>query len=87
MVFVYDEPQADSAGLWMWRTRMPLDVAFADSTGVIVRILEMEPCASIYGQGCPIYQPGMGCWSALEVNRGWFAEHGIGEGDTVRLEP
>ena len=86
MIFVYDEPQADRAGFWMWRTRMPLDIAFADSTGVIVRILEMEPCASIYRQGCPIYQSGEGYWSALEVNRGWFAERGIGIGAVLKLD-
>ena len=86
MVFVYDSVQPPDAGYWMWRTRMPLDIAFLDSAGTIVRILEMEPCTAVYLQGCPTYEPGVPYWSALEVNRGWFEEKGAGEGSVVRID-
>lgn len=88
MLFLYDSVQAGSSGYWMFRTKMPLDIAFMDSAGEIEKVLSMEPCQSeLYAAACPTHAPGVDYWSALEVNRGWFAEHGIGEGDTVRLEP
>jgi hypothetical protein len=88
MLFLYDSAQVGSSGFWMFRTKMPLDIAFMDSAGVIGKVLSMEPCQSeLYAAACPTYAPGVDYWSALEVNRGWFAEHGVVEGDTVRLEP
>ena len=86
MVFLYDSVQPPNAGYWMWRTRVPLDIAFMDSTGTIVRVLEMEPCTAVYRQGCPAYEPGVPYWSALEVNRGWFEEMGAGEGSVVVID-
>lgn len=86
MVFLYDSIQPGNAGYWMWRTRVPLDIAFVDTAGTIVRVIPMEPCTAVYAQGCPVYEPGVPYGSALEVNRGWFAERGLGEGATVRIE-
>ena len=88
MIFLYDTVQADTTdGFWMFRTRMPLDIAFMDSTGVIVRILPMEPCQSeLYATSCPTYAPRVPYRDALEVNRGWFTRHGIAEGAVVRLD-
>jgi uncharacterized membrane protein (UPF0127 family) len=87
MLFLYDSVQTPTSGFWMFRTRMPLDIAFMDSTGMIVRTLAMEPCASdLYASSCPTYAPQVHWRDALEVNRGWFAERGIGEGSVVRLE-
>ena len=86
MIFEYGAGQPDSAGFWMFRTRIPLDIAFLDSAGVVRKILEMVPCESeMYASACPIYQPGVPYWSALEVNKGWFAEHGVVEGAVVRV--
>ena len=88
MIFLYDSVQSGSSGYWMFRTKMPLDIAFMDSAGAIGKVLSMEPCESeLYAAACPTYAPGVDYWSALEVNRGWFAEHNVGEGDTVRLGP
>ena len=87
MVFLYDSIQPGENGFWMWRTRMPLDIAFIDTGGVIVRTLSMEPCASdIYSESCESYLPNIPYRSALEVNKGWFATHGVGEGALVRLD-
>jgi hypothetical protein len=88
MLFTYDSLQSGEAGFWMWQTRIPLDIAFLDSAGVILRILSMEPCESaLYAQACPSYAPGVPYRAALEVNRGWFLDRGITEGDTVTLVP
>jgi len=87
MIFLFDEERPGEAGFWMWRTRMPLDIAFLDAEGVIVRILQMDPCPSLqYAQACPTYPPGVPYHSALEVNQGWFAAHGFAEGARVELE-
>ena len=86
MLFLYDSAQPDSAGFWMFRTRIPLDIAFLDSAGVIRRILAMDPCPSMYATACDTYVPEVSYWSALEVNRGWFARNGVGEGAVVRVE-
>jgi uncharacterized membrane protein (UPF0127 family) len=43
MLFVYDSTQPPDAGFWMYRTRIPLDIAFADSAGVIRSIRSMVP--------------------------------------------
>lgn len=86
MIFLYDSIQPDTAGFWMWRTRMPLDIAFLDSAGTIVAIRQMAPCESPYAADCPTYEPGEPYRSALEVNRDWFEEHGLGVGDRVVLD-
>ena len=80
MLFLYETDQAPNAGFWMFRTRIPLDIAFADSTGVIVAIRTMAPCEARLAAGCPGYEPGHPYRSALEVNAGFFARHGIAAG-------
>lgn len=86
MIFVYSRPQDADAGFWMYRTRIPLDIAFVDGDGRIVAIRRMEPCESPYAQACPIYSPGVPYSAALEVNAGYFAARGVGVGDRVVLE-
>jgi uncharacterized membrane protein (UPF0127 family) len=67
----------------MYRTRIPLDIAFADSTGRIVAVRRMEPCEAQLIAGCPTYEPGHAYRTALEVNAGFFARHGIGVGSRL----
>jgi uncharacterized protein len=85
MLFTYSQPQDPRAGFWMYRTLIPLDIAFLDETGQIQVILEMEPCESPNPRLCPVYSPGEPWMGALEVNRGFFGHHGIGVGDRVRM--
>ena len=86
MVFLFDSVQGGDRGYWMFRTKMPLDIAFMDSTGAIGKILSMTPCESdLYASACPAYAPGVDYWAALEVGQGWFGKHGIAEGDSARL--
>ena len=77
MLFVYDSTQPPNAGFWMFRTRIPLDIAFLDSAGVVRAIRAMTPCEALLAQGCPTYDPGVPYRYALEVNAGYFQKHGI----------
>jgi uncharacterized membrane protein (UPF0127 family) len=83
MLFLYDSTQAPTAGYWMYRTRIPLDIAFMDSTGVIRAILGMVPCAATLIEGCPTYPPNVPYRYALEMNAGFFAQHQVAVGDMV----
>jgi uncharacterized protein len=85
MIFTYGEVQPADAGFWMFRTRIPLDIAYLGEDGEILTILEMDPCPSPSPQWCPTYQPGMPYHAALEVNRGYFQAHGVGPGDRVEM--
>lgn len=85
MLFVYDSTQPPDAGFWMFRTRIPLDIAYLDSAGVVRAIHRMVPCESTLPQGCPTYAPGVEYRYALEVNAGFFAKHGVGVGDSVEV--
>jgi uncharacterized membrane protein (UPF0127 family) len=76
MVFVYPAV-AQRLCMWMKNTLIPLSVAFLDEEGRILNIEDMAPqtednhCA----RGPARY--------ALEMNRGWFARHGIKAGDRI----
>jgi uncharacterized protein len=86
MLFLLDAPRSGDEGFWMWRTRMPLDIAFLDGTGEIVAILGMDPCPGTDPEDCPEHAPGVDYVAALEANRGWFEERGVTEGHRVRVE-
>jgi uncharacterized membrane protein (UPF0127 family) len=81
MVFPFDGPT--TATFYMKDTLIPLSIAFWDGTRRIVAILDMEPCPA---DPCQNYSAGVPFVAAVEANRGFFAEHGIGIGDTVELE-
>ena len=72
MVFLFDEPAVQC--MWMRNTLIPLSVAFIDDDGRVINVEDMAPqtetnhCAS---------RPAR---YALEMNKGWFAKHGIGAG-------
>ena len=83
MLFVYDDEQPADAGFWMYRTRIPLDIAFADSLGRIVAIRRMEPCTAQLIAGCPSYAPEQPYRVALEVNAGLLARRGIAVGSRL----
>ena len=83
MLFLYDSTQPPNAGYWMYRTRIPLDIAFMDSTGVVRAVLGMVPCTATLIEGCPSYPPNVPYRYALEMNAGFFARHQVGVGDTV----
>lgn len=83
MLFEYQEPREASHGFWMYQTLIPLDIAYLNPDGVIGSIREMVPCASASGSGCPTYPAGVPFNQAVEMNAGFFREHGIRPGDRL----
>jgi uncharacterized protein len=77
MLFVYSTDQPGSAGFWMFRTLIPLDIAYADSTGRIVALRQMVPCKARLAAGCPTYEPGRPYRAALEINAGGLARRRV----------
>jgi uncharacterized membrane protein (UPF0127 family) len=73
MLFVFDAPEYQS--MWMKNTLLPLSVAFIAPDGTILNVEEMEPQTlnPHMSAGPALY--------ALEMNKGWFASHGLKPGD------
>lgn len=81
MLFVF--PGKIYGGFWMKNTYIPLSIAFLDSDGEILKIMDMAPCI---GDICPIYDPQISYHYAIEVNLGWFEKNQIKEGDYVKFD-
>ena len=78
MLFVFEQDQILS--FWMKDTRIPLSIAFLTGQGKILNIHTMQPMNDTlryYSSDLARY--------ALEVNQGWFADHGIQTGDRIQL--
>jgi uncharacterized protein len=75
MLFVFPDPQPQA--FWMKDTYVPLSIAFIDADGRITNIDDMAPRTETthLSRGPVLY--------ALEMKKGWFAQHGIAAGDRV----
>tara|TARA_B100000965_G_scaffold190967_1_gene159421 strand:+ start:37564 stop:39780 length:2217 start_codon:yes stop_codon:yes gene_type:complete len=78
MLFVFDRIAQQS--FHMTETTIPLEVAFVRKDGIIESIKSLEP--KDYD---PVYSDGA-IELAIEVNRGWFAENNVEEGDELVVE-
>ena len=85
MLFEFNLDQPPERGFWMYRTLIPLDIAYLDKNGRILAIREMEPCASASRKDCQLYPPGQKYRYALEVNRGFFTANNVNPGALVSL--
>ncbi len=79
MLFVFSRDQELS--FWMKNTRIPLSIAYIDSKGRITDILDMKPL----DDKPPHYVSSEPAQYALEVNQGFFDEHGVKVGDHAEL--
>ena len=81
MLFVYPEPRV--LRFWMQNTAIPLSIAFfeeqPDHKAKVIDIEDMQPFDET---GVPSLRPSR---LALEMNQGWFAQHGMKAGDVVPL--
>lgn len=76
MLFVF--PSDQNLSFWMRDTPLPLSIAFIDTNQVILNLEDMQPFddQTFHLSNGPARY-------ALEVNQGWFAQHGINAGDRV----
>ena len=79
MLFVYDDERELS--FWMKNTLIPLSIAYIDSDGRIVDIQDMKPL----DDDPPHYASAEPAQYALEVNKGFFEDHGVEVGDQAKL--
>jgi uncharacterized membrane protein (UPF0127 family) len=80
MLFIF--PETRRLSFWMKNTYIPLSIAFLDDDGIILNIEPMAPrdeTSRTLSRGPARY--------ALEMQQGWFEEHGVKAGDRVPLEP
>ena len=83
MLFLFEGEQPRATSFWMFRTRIPLSIAFLDSASVIREIREMRPCRSPLSLLCPSYRSAVPFHAALEMPGGYFARRGLGVDDRV----
>ncbi len=86
MLFVYSNQRRADHGFWMYRTLIPLDIAYMDRDGTIRAIRQMPPCPPEQGKDCPTYPAGVPFHLALEMNQGYFESRGFEVGDRLSLE-
>lgn len=77
MLFIFAEDS--ESGFWMSDTSIPLSVAFIAEDGRILDIQDMEPFST------EVHRPPGPYRYGLEVNEGWFEQHGFGPGDRAEI--
>lgn len=83
MIFLF--PGDVTSAFYMYRTRIPLSIAFLGADNQVLAVLDMEPCPADDPADCERYGPGVRYRHALEVNQGFFDEIGLDESWTVGL--
>lgn len=87
MLFLYTSPSTES--YWMYHTDIPLSIAWLDQNGTILDIQDMPRLNNPDDQteaAQHVYTPAvLPYWYALEVNEGWFVQHGVGVGQQLLL--
>jgi uncharacterized membrane protein (UPF0127 family) len=79
MLFIFESDEIQS--FWMRNTLIPLDMIFIRSDLVVVGVVHNATPMTDTPRG--VDKPSR---YVLEVNGGWAAAHGVGEGSTVRFE-
>lgn len=83
MLFVFEDEA--TRRFHMWRTVMPLSIAFFDADGEFVGAADMQPCEARTSASCPRYTVDVPFLRALEVPAGSLEELGISDGATLEL--
>jgi len=79
MLFVFDRER--TLNFWMKNTIIPLDIAYLDSKGVVVRKYTMAPLDTSYNR-YPSVEPAL---YAIEVNADVFSDLGLEVGDVIEI--
>ena len=83
MVFRFDGPS--TGGFYMFRTLLPLSIAFIGEDGGVVSTADMEPCPAAEPSACPSVFAAGPYVHAVEVEQGGLPARGIVPGATVRF--
>ena len=79
MIFVFDADEPRD--FWMKNTRIPLDIAYVDSTGRVVSVHQMKPYDL---SATPSAAPAK---YAIELNLGMLEKSGVKPGDRLDIPP
>jgi uncharacterized protein len=79
MLFVYDSPQ--QMGFWMRNTKLALDIGFVSPEGELQEIYALYPLDER-----TVSSRGRRLQFALEMNQGWFKQHGVKLGAKLDLK-
>jgi len=79
MIFAFD--RAHTLNFWMKNTIIPLDIAYLDSSGVVVATHTMAPLDERAGK----YSSHSPALYAIEVNAGVWGRIGLRPGDTIEI--
>lgn len=79
MIFLYPRPQEMS--FWMRNTLIPLDIGYFDGKGVLKEVWQLYPRdeRSVKSRSQELQ-------FAVEMNQGWYREHGVKPGAKLDLE-
>lgn len=83
MVFRFDRDSTDA--FYMFRTRLPLSIAWFDRSGAFVSASDMDPCQSADPGTCPVYPAAKPYRTALETVRGGLGRLGATPGSTIAV--
>jgi uncharacterized protein len=81
MLFAY--PRAEERTFWMKDCLLALDIAFLGEDGRILRLATLPAAAGVADDDLPRASSGRPARYVLETEAGWFARHGVAEGDLV----
>lgn len=82
MVFRFDQPT--DGRFYMFRTRLPLSIAWFDEAGAYITAVQMDPCTSEDPDACPRYgTEGRPYLHALEVPQGKLGALGAEPGSSI----
>jgi uncharacterized membrane protein (UPF0127 family) len=83
MLFRFDQPS--TAAFYMYRTVLPLSIAWFDDRGAFVSAATMDPCGSTAPGDCPVYPAARPYRLALETTQGGLGHLGAAPGSTISL--
>lgn len=85
MLFIF--PTEKTLSFWMKDTYINLDIGFFNKEKILTEVQSMraQSLGPTLSQNLQSYQSGQPCLYAIEVNQGWFKDHGIKVGDSFSV--
>jgi uncharacterized membrane protein (UPF0127 family) len=84
---LFDFGATTTGEFWMFRTLLPLSIAFYDAEGAFVSSTDMDPCTAANGGECPRYGAAAPYAYAVETPQGDLEDLGLVPGSRIELGP